>query len=221
MISMRLSSNLRTHIRTTSVATWTSLEQHYGVPHFTGIYKDYELAHSIRLTTGENPEIQIQKIWTILECLQANGCVLSDYLQGMLLLKAIPKEWDTVVQLYCNGMQMANITFNSVLDIIMAEFEHIACLAKLAHHADKISAVKCKGQSPCFKEQRKPNSAPCPATEAPHGELSIKRTRKGGKHEKACKAYAAHNIVSSAYVPSAVINRMQESHYIEASPSSS
>jgi gag-polypeptide of LTR copia-type len=181
MISMRLSSNLRTHIGTTSVAMWMSLEQCYGVPHFTGIYKDYELAHSIRLTTGENPEIRIQKIWTILEHLRVNGYVLSNYLQGMLLLKAIPKEWDTVAQLYCNGMQMANVTFDGVWDAIMAEFECIACPAQLAHHADKISAMKLKGQSPHFKEQRKPNSAPHPATEALHGESSIKRTKKGGK----------------------------------------
>jgi hypothetical protein len=58
MISMRLSTNLRTLIGTMSMATWTNLEQRYGVPHFTGIYKDYELAHSIKLTTGENSEIQ-------------------------------------------------------------------------------------------------------------------------------------------------------------------
>jgi hypothetical protein len=50
-------------------------------------------------------------------------------------------------------MQMANVTFNSVRDAIMAEFECIARPAQLAHHADKISAVKCKGQSPCFKDQ--------------------------------------------------------------------
>jgi hypothetical protein len=67
MISMRLSTNLRTLIGTMSAATWTNLEQRYGIPHFTGIYKDYELVHSIRLTTGENPDIRIQKIWTILE----------------------------------------------------------------------------------------------------------------------------------------------------------
>jgi gag-polypeptide of LTR copia-type len=131
MIAMRISTNLRTLLGTTSVATWTNLEQCYGVPHFTGIYKDYELAHSIRLTTGENPEIRIEKIWTILECLWANGCVLSNYLQGMLLLKAIPKEWDTVAQLYCNGMQMANVTFDGVQDAIMAEFERIACPAQV------------------------------------------------------------------------------------------
>jgi hypothetical protein len=137
------------------------------------------------LTTGENPEIWIQKIWTILECLGANGCVLSNYLQGMLLLKVIPKEWDTIVQLYCNGMQMANVTFDGVQDTIMAEFERIACPAQLAHQADKISAVKRKGQSPCFKEQRKTNSAPRLATEAFHGGSSVKRTRKGEKQEKA------------------------------------
>jgi hypothetical protein len=67
----------------------------------------------------------------------------------------------------------------------MTEFEHIARPAQLAHHADKISAVKRKGQSPRFKEQRKPNSAPHPATEAPHAESSVKRTQKGGKREKA------------------------------------
>jgi hypothetical protein len=99
----------------------------------------------------------------------------------MLLLKAIPKEWDAVAQLYCNGMQMANVTFDGVQDAIMAEFEQTACPAQLAHQADKISGVKHKGQSPRFKEQRKSNSAPHPATEAPQGESSGKRTRKGGK----------------------------------------
>jgi hypothetical protein len=164
-----------------------NLDQRYGVPHFTGIYKEYELAHSIRLMTGENPDVRIQKIWTILERLQVNGCVTSDYQQGMLLLEAIPKEWDTIAQIYCNGMQMANITFDGVWDAIMAEWMRTACPTQLqaAHNADKISVVKCKSQSPHFKEQRKSNSAPHPATEAPHGESSSKRTRKGGKHEKA------------------------------------
>ena len=100
----------------------------------------------------------------------------------MLLLKAIPKEWDGVAQMYCNGMQMANITFISVRDAILLEFEQTACPAQLAHHADKISAVKQKGQSPCFNEQRHNNSAPHPAPDAPHqNELSKKRTRKGKK----------------------------------------
>jgi hypothetical protein len=103
----------------------------------------------------------------------------------------------------------------------MAEFACTAHPAQLAHQADEISAVKHKGQSPCFKEQRKTYSAPHSATEAPHGESSIKQNRKGGKQEKAHKAKAAHNIVSSAFVPVTVLNCMQESHYMEAGPSTS
>ena len=110
-----------------------------------------------------------------------NGCVISDYLQGMLLLKAIPKEWDTVAQMYCNGMQMTNITFSGVCDAIMAEFEHTAHPSQMTHQADKISVVKHKGPSPRFNEQRNQNSAPRPASDAPQGESSKKRTRKGGK----------------------------------------
>jgi hypothetical protein len=106
----------------------------------------------------------------------------------MLLLKAIPKEWDTIAQIYCSGMQMANVTFDGVRDAIMAEFEQTARPAQLAHQADKISAVKRKGASPRFKEQRKNNSAPHPATDAPENQSSSKRTRKGGKREKARKA---------------------------------
>jgi hypothetical protein len=122
------------------------------------------------------------------------------------------------VQMYCNSMQMANVTFDGVRDAIMAEFERTARPSQLAHQADKISAVKRKGASPRFKEQRKNNSAPCPATDAPHGESSSKRLRKGGKQEKARKARAAHNIVSSAFVPVTVLNHMQESHCMEAGP---
>jgi hypothetical protein len=114
---------------------------------------------------------------------------MSDYQQGMLLLKAIPKEWDTIAQIYCNGMQMANITFDGVWDAIMAEWTCTAHPTQLqaAHNADKISAVKRKGQSLHFKEQRRTNSAPRPATEAPHGESNIKRTRKGGNVRRLVK----------------------------------
>jgi hypothetical protein len=59
MIAMHLSTNLRILLRTMSMAMWTNLDQKYGIPHFTGIYKDYELAHSIRLTMGEDPDVLI------------------------------------------------------------------------------------------------------------------------------------------------------------------
>jgi hypothetical protein len=87
MISMRLSSNLSTHIGTTSAATW-------------------------------------------------------NVTRAMLQHSSLHWDIQRLTQLYCNNMQMANITFDGVWNAIMAEFERIGRPAQLAHQADKISAVK-------------------------------------------------------------------------------
>src|SRR5271169_1346648 len=109
----------------------------------------------------------------------------------MILLRAIPKEWDNVASMYCNGMTMSNVTFIGMRDAIVAEFEHRAKPSQIAHFADRISAVKCKGKSPSFKEQSKPKySAPkAPEHEnAPSGS-SNKKVHWGGKKEKARHAH--------------------------------
>src|SRR5271169_2459256 len=130
--------------------------------------------------------------------------MLSDYLQGMILLRAIPKEWDNVASMYCNGMTMSNVTFVSVHNAIVAEFERWAKPSQVAHFADRISAVKRKGKSPSFKEQSKPKYSAPKAPEydnAPSGS-SNKKVRWGGKKEKARRVH----LVSSALIPPAVLN---------------
>ena len=136
--------------------------------------------------------------------------ILDNYLQAMLLLSAIPCEWDCIASMYCEDMTRSWASFDGVQTAIMAEYEQIACPSQLAHHADKISVVKHKGKSPQFKEQRR-HSVPKPsaADKAPSG-LSSKKLRRGGKREKAQKA---HLIVSSAFIPTSVLNCMQESHH--------
>src|SRR5271169_3596017 len=137
--------------------------------------------------------------------------MLSDYLQGMILLRAIPKEWDNVAPMYCNGMTMSNVTFVGVHDAIVAEFECRAKPSQIAHFADRISAVKRKGKSPSFKEQSKPKYSAPKAPEhdnAPSGS-SNKKTCRGGKKERTKRTH----LVSSALIPPAVLNRMQETHH--------
>ena len=110
---------------------------------------------------------------------------LDNYLQAMLLLSAIPKEWDCIASMYCKDMTRAQASFDGVQNAIMAEYKQIAHPSQHAHHAEKISAVKQKGKSPQFKEQRR-HSAPRPpaADDAPSGSSS-KKQKRGGKREKA------------------------------------
>jgi hypothetical protein len=70
---------------------------------------------------------------------------------------------------------LANVTFASVRDAIMAEFEQTSPPSSLA--VQKISAVKCKGKSFTFKEQTRTNqlSAPKASSDAPQGAPNKKK----------------------------------------------
>ena len=92
----------------------------------------------------------------------------------------------------------------------MAEYEWTSCPSALA--VQKISAVKCKGKSPQFREQTCTNQsfAPKASGDAPSGDAP-KKKRQDGKKAK------VHAIVSSALVPQSVPNCMQETHCVAPS----
>ena len=116
--------------------------------------------------------------------------------------------------MYCKDMTRARASFDGVCTAIMAEYERIACPSQLAHHAEKISAVKRKGKSPQFKEQRQHSAPRPPAANNAPSRLSSKKQRRGGKREKARRA---NFIVSSAFIPESVLDHMQESHHVSTS----
>ena len=197
LIVLRLSPNLCTHLGNTAEKTWDSLENTFGVSHFTMDFRLLQEVMKAKLHVGQNPQVEIQHIWTLLERIHTAGMNLDNYLQVMLLLSAIPCEWDNIASMYCKDMTRAWTLFDGVHTAIMAEYEWTACPSQLAHHAEKISAVKCKGKSPQFKEQRC-HSAPKPSADDAPSRLSNKKQQRGGKREKAQRAQL---IVSSAFVP--------------------
>ena len=127
-------------------------------------------------------------------------------MQGMILLNALPVKWDSVGMIYLQSTcQLTNMSFQAVREAVMAEFQCITCSSTIA--MNKISAVKRKGKSPAFSEQKRaPNQAP-PAPVEPLG--SQKKKQKGGKGKA-----QAHEIVSSALIPQAVAKWLQETHHI-------
>ena len=210
LIALRLLPNLHTHLGITAQETWESLENTFGVSHFTTDFHLLQEVMKAKLHVGQNPQVEIQRIWTLLERIHVAGMNLDNYLQAMLLLSAIPQKWDHIASMYCKDMTRQRATFEGVHTAIMAEYEQIACPSQLAHTANRLSAVKHKGKSPQFKEQKR-NSAPKPsADDALPGSSNKKQKQRGGQKEKAQRA---HLIVSSAFIPTPVLNRMQESHH--------
>ena len=172
----------------------------------SAIFADYQATISLKVTRGQNLQVEIQQLNTLFECLAVNGMSISDPMQGMILLNALPVKWDSVGMVYLQSTcQLTNVSFQAMREAVMAEFEHTTRSSIIA--VNEISAVKRKGKSPAFSEQKHaPNQAP-PALVKPLG--SQKKKQKGGKG----KAWA-HKIVSSALIPQAVAKWLQETHHI-------
>ena len=88
---------------------------------------------------------------------------ISDPMQGMILLNALPVKWDSVGMVYLQSTcQLTNVSFQAVREVVMAEFERTTHSSTIA--INKILAVRRKGKSPAFSEQKR---APNQATPAP------------------------------------------------------
>ena len=61
----------------------------------SAIYQDYKATIQIRVGMS-NPAKDITRLQTHFECLSANNAPVSAYKQGMILLSAIPDEWDHI-----------------------------------------------------------------------------------------------------------------------------
>ena len=209
IIGLRLSMNLHTHLGATLALSWTALENAFGQPGIATIYADLQAALHVKISGGQNPQVEMQRLLTLFERLCANGMAISDPIQGMMTLCALLRKWESVAMVYLQGVNaLANVTFASVSDAIMVEYERTARPSALA--AQKISAVKHKGKSPQFREQTHPNKfVPKASSDAPSGEAP-KKKRRGSQKGKG----KVHAIVSSALVPQSVTNRMQESHHV-------
>jgi gag-polypeptide of LTR copia-type len=152
ILGLRLSTNLCTHLGAIAHTLWQALDNAFGQPGISSIYADLQAALHMKISGGQNPQAEMQRLLTLFERLCANGMAISDTIQRMMLLNALPPKWDGVSMVYLQRQNvLANVTFASVRDAIMAEFELTSCPSSLA--IQKISAVKRKGNSPTFKEQ--------------------------------------------------------------------
>jgi gag-polypeptide of LTR copia-type len=210
ILGLRLSLNLCTHLSATAHTLWQALDNTFRQPGLFSIYADLQATLHVKILGGQNLQVEIQWMLTLFERLCANDMTIGDPIQGMMLLNALPPKWDGVSMVYLQEQNvLSNITFTSVRDAIIVEYEQTSCPSNLA--IQKISTVKHKGKFPTFKEQTctDQSSAPKASGDAPQ-ETPDKKKRRGGKKAK------VHAIVSSASIPESVAKHLQESHHVEA-----
>ena len=99
---------------TTSALVWTAITMTWSRTGISAIYQDCKA--TIRIRVGmSNPAKDITCLQTHFECLSANNAQVSAYKQGMILLSAIPDEWDHVAAYYVQTCtSVANMSFDAI-----------------------------------------------------------------------------------------------------------
>ena len=111
-----------TAANTTSALVWTAITTTWSHTGISAIHQDYKAAIRIRVGMS-NPAKDITRLQTHFEHLSANNAPVSAYEQGMILLSAIPDEWDHMAAYYVQTCtSVANVSFNAIRKAILAEF---------------------------------------------------------------------------------------------------
>ena len=186
-----------TAANTTSALVWTAITITWSRTGISAIYQDYKAAIRIRVGMS-NPAKDITRLQTHFERLSANNAPVSAYEQGMILLSAIPDEWDHVAAYYVQTCtSVANVSFNAIRKAILAEFDRSGgSHPDQTHVTDKISAIKQKGKAPKFSKQKGADSLSANNDDGP----SSSKKRRGRKMAKKANSHHQSHVASMAMV---------------------
>ena len=158
-IGMRLTPNIANAIKdeTCAGSVWDTLKKVYGQPGLPVIYSDFKKALQFRLS-GSDPRPETAEIRLLLDWLHENKVEVPKFIKAMILISVIPKKWDTIVTLILQETDLKKITFDLVVNKIIAEHERTTNSGNL----NKFSAIKRKGKNPQYNQQRQ-QKPPAPA----------------------------------------------------------
>jgi len=182
-ITLRLAPQLR-HYRTANITArqiWTNLERAFGAPSMSAIFADFRIVMGSKLSGG-NPVPEIERIAELYGRLALNNFPIADSLQGLMLLAALPNKWDSIVQLFMQRSNLAQVlTFSNVRAAIIQEYERSH--RPVDRSANKLSAVKRKGPDPHYRQPQQSQPGPSwQPQQQQQGEPKVKR--RGGRQQK-------------------------------------
>ena len=110
-----------TLVGATAAMTWTNLQMQFVSGGISSIYQDFKAAMAMKIGTSNSAK-NMMNLYTYLKHLWANQMVIPEYIQGMMLLNAIPNKWDHVVAYYVQQQQMVNsITFTTPCSVFFED----------------------------------------------------------------------------------------------------
>jgi len=80
--------------------------------------------------------------------------IIPEVVQAMILLNAMPKEYDGVTQTTLQTTEQSKLMFNYVRDAILMEHSRLKANQQVKQTVSKLSAVKRKGANPKWQPKQ-------------------------------------------------------------------
>ena len=133
-IELRCSLNIRDLIGNTSAATWTALSITFGATGVSQLFRDFKAVTQFCFSGTQHPVTEISRFNTHNQRLVASGVTLLGYILGMLLLGALPSQWDHIAAIYLQGKTAHTaIDYTEVRNAIIAEYDRTGTVGGQQH----------------------------------------------------------------------------------------
>jgi len=137
----------------TAKAVWEVLHATFGTTGPLAIFANFKNAISKKISVA-NPAVDIMEMYESFQCLTAANIVIPEVMQAMILLNAMPQEYDRVAQTTLQTTKQSKLTFNYVRDAILMEYSCLKANQPVKQTVSKLSAVKQKGTNPKWQPKQ-------------------------------------------------------------------
>jgi len=171
----------------TAFEIWTELSTVFGVQGPSQIYADFKQAtsHHVRLN---DPAPDLLEIARAFGHLMTASIVIPPIVQAMILLDALPCEYESIAQMLLQSEDLMTLTFKVVQEAVLAEHAHHSNhLGSSSMKVSKLSNVKPKGANPKWQprkgndykgKQKESSTEPCDQVQ------KKRRRNRSGKQQR-------------------------------------
>jgi hypothetical protein len=156
-IVLRLAPSLRqrANAKTTAKQVWELLVTNYGVDGPSQAFIDFRTAITIKIPAN-NPSPSISQMADKFQRLTAQNIAIPELVQAMVLLAAMPRDYDSLSSTVLSTTETTHLTFKLVRDHIVAEHNWQLAVGKpgAPQQANKLSVVKHKGANPKWQPKQ-------------------------------------------------------------------
>ena len=101
---------------------WNNLATNYGMTRSAGIFMDFQAVTDWKFDDRKDPQTSINELLARINRLTADGLTLPNNIQAMILLKAVPRNWDNFAGMILATTAASDLTTARITPLIQEEW---------------------------------------------------------------------------------------------------